>query len=398
MKKTTTGRTLRLEHLETRLVPASPSDVITPVVGAGIVDTTTHGDWFSHNGVQVYGQRGWFIPGAGYFDPGPASNLPPEVTDFRIEGTSDRGAPGGTVLNLDDVPGNLQRPGDPAERAAYWLEQGRYDDGLAIYLTVTGTDAIKVSVYCPDPYGNGHGELLTVRDAATDTALTETVRVDTLRDGKYVSWVLPPGSYEIETQQTATAQSDAQHTIPVGGIGAVFFGPAGAPAPIPEPVPHPGLTFLATDTATGGEWEGVYGRGGWAVPTASPASPQVTVGGALSWTWAAATDDARALQSAAGKTASTWYSDTSFTVTVFAPAAERVSLYLLDWDGAANGRPRSEQVDVLASDGTVLDSRTVSDFSGGVWLNYQVDSAAALTFRITRLAGDNAVAAGVFIN
>src|SRR5262249_28864626 len=68
----------------------------------------------------------------------------------------------------------------------------------------------------------------------------------------------------------------------------------------------------------------------------------------------------------------------------------RFALYLLDWDKAG----RSERIDVLDATGAVVDSRTVSNFSNGVYLAWNVK--VHVRFRITRLAGPNAVVSGLF--
>jgi hypothetical protein len=73
--------------------------------------------------------------------------------------------------------------------------------------------------------------------------------------------------------------------------------------------------------------------------------------------------------------------------------SHRVSLYLLDWDNAG----RSERIDVLdANTGVVLDSRTVSSFSSGQYLTWNLRGHVQI--RITRLAGPTAVLSGVYFS
>ena len=68
-----------------------------------------------------------------------------------------------------------------------------------------------------------------------------------------------------------------------------------------------------------------------------------------------------------------------------------MALYLLDWDSIGRG----EQVDVLdAVSGKVLDSRTVSGFSGGEYLVWTLGGHVLV--RLTNLAGNNAVLSGLF--
>ena len=71
----------------------------------------------------------------------------------------------------------------------------------------------------------------------------------------------------------------------------------------------------------------------------------------------------------------------------------QVSLYFLDWDKAG----RSETVGVYdTATGALLDSRTVSSFSGGEYLVWDV--SGNVTFKITKVAGVNAVLSGIFFD
>ncbi len=82
--------------------------------------------------------------------------------------------------------------------------------------------------------------------------------------------------------------------------------------------------------------------------------------------------------------AACWYSAGSFSVGVNLTDGQthQVSLYFLDWDKAG----RSETVGVYdTSTGAVWDSRTVSSFSGGEYLVWDV--SGNVTFKITKVAG-----------
>ena len=68
-----------------------------------------------------------------------------------------------------------------------------------------------------------------------------------------------------------------------------------------------------------------------------------------------------------------------------------MALYFLDWDYAG----RAERVDVLdASSGAVLDTRTISGFSNGEYLVWNVKGH--VSFKITLRSGLNAVVSGLF--
>ena len=69
-----------------------------------------------------------------------------------------------------------------------------------------------------------------------------------------------------------------------------------------------------------------------------------------------------------------------------------VSLYAVDWDSTG----RSEQIQVLdGSSGAVLNTQTISNFSGGEYLTWNV--SGNVEFKVTSLAGANAVVSGLFI-
>src|SRR5262249_54171819 len=97
------------------------------------------------------------------------------------------------------------------------------------------------------------------------------------------------------------------------------------------------VSFVGTDTATQGSWQGVYGSNGYSVvgdATLYPAYAQVGVTGASTYVWAGSTTDVRALQKAStpgDRIAATYYSATSFTLDVNLTdgAQHQVALYLL---------------------------------------------------------------------
>src|SRR5205085_7746948 len=94
--------------------------------------------------------------------------------------------------------------------------------------------------------------------------------------------------------------------------------------------------------------------------------------------------------------ASTWYSSSSFTIdTIFSDGLPHVvTLYAMDWDRLG----RIETIDVLDNaTNAVLDTRSVSAFSGGSYLTWQV--TGHVVFRITnRNPGANAVVSGLFFD
>jgi len=158
-------------------------------------------------------------------------------------------------------------------------------------------------------------------------------------------------------------------------------------------------SFIDTDTTTRGNWTGVYGNAGYNVigsTSSYPSYATVTPSGQSSYTWAATTSDVRGLliPGSTSRIAACWYSGSSFTIDVNLTdgQAHAVSLYAVDWDSAG----RSEQIQVLnGSSGAVLNTQTISNFSGGEYLTWSV--TGNVQFKITSLAGPNAVISGLFI-
>jgi hypothetical protein len=156
--------------------------------------------------------------------------------------------------------------------------------------------------------------------------------------------------------------------------------------------------FVNADTTTQGDWQTLYGADGFNVIGASanyPSYATVTPSGQSTRVWTTSTSDVRALFNPdGGRIAAAWYAATLFSVNLDVTDGQthQVALYFLDWDNAG----RSERVDVLSSAGEVLDSRIVTSFSGGQYLVWNI--SGNVTFRITSLAGPDAVLSGLFFD
>jgi hypothetical protein len=161
------------------------------------------------------------------------------------------------------------------------------------------------------------------------------------------------------------------------------------------------VALSMVDTQTRGSWKGVYGVDGFAIAndvTSYPAYAQVTLT-ASTYTWAASTADVRALQkgapAATDRIASTWVSNSGFNIDInfLDGNSHPVAFYCLDWDA----RNRSERFDIIdLTTNTVLESRTVSGFSGGQYLIWNLRGNVRV--RVTLTGGDNAVVSGIFFN
>jgi subtilisin family serine protease len=156
-------------------------------------------------------------------------------------------------------------------------------------------------------------------------------------------------------------------------------------------------TFVGADSTTQGSWRGVYGGDGAIV--ANDSTRQPTYGAATTtaptWTWAASTTDVRALQKAAAsdRIAATWYGGVSIDVNLTDGSPHHVSLYLIDWDNLG----RAERVEVRdATSNTLLDSRSISNFTNGQYLTWTVQGHVVMN--VVLVSGVNSVASGIFFD
>jgi fibronectin type 3 domain-containing protein len=163
--------------------------------------------------------------------------------------------------------------------------------------------------------------------------------------------------------------------------------------------------FVKTDTGTQGNWKGVYGGDGYNViddPSLNnpsyPSYAVVTPSSNNPYIWASSTTSGTALQKAApGSTdriAACWYNTSGFTIDLnnTDTNVHQVALYFLDW-GNNNGRAETVTISDVATN-TVLDTRSVSSFSGGVYDVWNIRGHVKITFATT--AGVNSVLSGIF--
>ncbi len=157
-------------------------------------------------------------------------------------------------------------------------------------------------------------------------------------------------------------------------------------------------SFTGFDTSHKGNWVGVYGADGSIIANGADTHPgYATVGfsGSNNWTWESPSSDARALytsSSSGSRIASTFYNTSSFSIDINIAGSSQIALYCLDLDTTT----RSQTISILnASNNAVLDSQTVSNFTGGVWAAWNVSGHVVV--RVTNNPGSlNAVVSGVF--
>ena len=158
--------------------------------------------------------------------------------------------------------------------------------------------------------------------------------------------------------------------------------------------------FVKNDAATQGTWSSAYGADGYDISqygASLPSYATVNITGNANYVWNGSTSDGRALQEpgSSNRLAACWYSGSSFTIDVNLTDGQthQVALYALDWDSYG---PRQEQINVRdAGTGQVLNSQTVSSFSGGQYLVWNI--SGHVQFQVTNLVGgSNAVISGLF--
>lgn len=191
--------------------------------------------------------------------------------------------------------------------------------------------------------------------------------------------------------------------------------PTPDPTPTPSPTPPPyatGVIFAGVDTWTKGNWRTGWGTPQWNMKYGNQAWS--VYGGGSSWfnwigytrtgsefqSWAASTSDQRALYSflnAETRVAANNNSATQWEMGFdFSDGAEhRLAFYCLDWDNSG----RRQTFDIFdGTTGEPLDSRSLSDFSGGVYVVWNV--RGRFKVRVTNTAGPQttAVISGLFID
>jgi len=162
------------------------------------------------------------------------------------------------------------------------------------------------------------------------------------------------------------------------------------------PPPSNGLTFLGMDTTTKGNWKGVYGQDVNFIAEHSYNAPWYSTFDAIDTNrllidiW---TNDPRAplkqqyAYSPTERVMSQWYSRYSMDFQVSATDGQqhRIAVYFADWQPlaspAAYPQKRSITVRAIRTDtGAVLDTRSLADYTGGVYLVYSY--TGNVTFRV----------------
>ena len=331
-----------------------------PFVGT---DASRQGSW-----VGYYGSQGGYVVGDSTAFP----------TGF-VNVTTTGGAPV-IVQNTTNNPAALQKATDPSERLSAYQGSATSE---TINLAFTDGAMHRTRLYVVDPDHKRRTETVSIVDAATGITV-DTRQVSDFTKGEYLTWDL---------------QGSVDMVITSQGGGAAYSG-LFFDAPDVKPT-----TFYNLDANTfGSNWRNTYGSQGYQVfgdASANTLPTYVssfgTVGGTLD-VLRTTTRNIHALQrntdyahnieayeaSATNVDVNVAFSDTLL---------HTVTLYLADY----TNQRRTERVQAIdAATGNVLVTQDVTGFKNGVFVSFNV--AGAVTFRVIRTGGPDAVVSGVFFD
>jgi IPT/TIG domain len=333
------------------------SSTITAAAHFVSSDVTTQGNWQG-----AYGAEGYSLANDTQSVPAYASFAPQNQSNYTWASSSaDTRA--------------LQTGNGLGRIAATWYSSSDFD--LDVNLTDANTH--QVSLYAVDWDLLGRFEVIQILDAATDAVL-DTENLSTFTNGEYLVWNIS-GHVKINVIQTAGANAV---------VSGVFFGGSGTVSS--------SASFVRSDTTTQGNWHGAYGADGYSVATDSQSLPSYASFAPLNastYIWSSDPSQISAPQtgSGSGRIAATWYGNPafSFDVNITDGNSHQVALYALDFDSLG----RSEVIQVLdAATDALLDTRTVSAFSGGTYLIWNL--SGHVTVNVLSAAGPNAVISAIF--
>jgi hypothetical protein len=306
----------------------------------------------------VYGSDGYNVVGDAGSYPSYVTVTPSASGTFIWAGSSSN-------------PSALQKAAATSDRiAACWYNAASF----TVDVKFKDTASHRVGVYLLDWDGR-RNQRVDVLDANQNTLDSRTVAG--FSGGQYLVWNL---SGHVILRFTNTGGANAV-------MSGLFFGGATVTS---------NVQFVKTDSTTRGSWKGVYGIDGYNVIGDQMSYPSyVTITpSASTYIWAASTSNVSALQKAASTTdriAACWYGKSTLSVDVNFKdgASHQVALYMLDWDYG-----RSQRVDILDTNNNVQDSRTVTGFTGGQYLVWNLKGHVII--RITVTGGANPVMSGLF--
>ena len=282
--------------------------------------------------------------------------------------------------STSDIRG-LQKASINDRVAACWYSSGSFN----IDLSFNDSNPHQVAVYMLD-WDNYLSRTQRIDIVDANNTVLDTRSIGSFTGGIYLAWNLS-GHVIIRITNTNPPSNAV--------LSGIFFGGGGTAAP-----PTTGTaSFVKTDTTTQGTWKGSYGAEGYNVINDSvsyPAYVNVTPAGNASYIWAPspAMSAACKRRSVNERIAACWYSSASFSIDLSFNDSNphQVALYMLDWD---NYLGRTQRVDILDASNTVLDTRSIGSFTGGIYLVWNLSGHVIIRITNTN-PSSNAVLSGIF--
>jgi hypothetical protein len=243
--------------------------------------------------------------------------------------------------------------------------------------------------------------------SATTTSTPGIASVQFQEDGNNIGAAVTGAGPTFSTTWATTTVANGSHTltaIATDSLGQSTTSTGVAITTSNTGPPPAGATFLRSDAVTRGNWKGVYGGDGFAIPNDSTLQPTygTVTTTAATYTWNPTTTDPRALlktTSTTDRAASAWYTTAttgtgatfSFDVNLTDGQIHQIALYCLDLDTSG----RAETISVLdANTQAALNTQQVSNFSGGIYYAWSITGHVIV--KVTYTGGPNAVVSGLF--
>jgi len=333
------------------------SSSITSAASFVASDNNTQGNWHG-----TYGADGYSVAND--------SQSIPSYATFAIHNQS-----GFTYSSESTDVRALQTGSGVGRIAATWYN----DPSFSFDVNFSDGNTHQFALYAIDWDSLGRAETIQVLDAATEAVLN-TQNISGFTSGMYLVWSI---SGHVKINVICTSGPNAV-------VSGVFFGGSSTITS--------STNFVRSDTTTQGNWHGMYGADGFSVAGDSQSVPSYATFAAqneATWVYSSESTDVRALQtgSGVGRIAATWYNSTnvSFDVNFTDGNTHQFALYAIDWDNPG----RAESIQVLdAATEAVLDTRSISAFTNGVYLVWKFSGHVTINVIVT--AGPNAVVSGVF--
>ena len=340
-----------------------------PSAAASLVkqDTTTQGSW-----IGSYGTLGYNIIGN--------TSSYPAYAIVQPQGVSTN-----TWTTATTDPRALQTADGSGRQASDWYSPTSFSIGVDL----TDDQPQDIALYALDWDNQGRSEQIQISNASTGAVL-DTETLSNFSQGVYLQWRVF-GNVVITVTNLAG---------PSAVLSGLFIDPL---SESPANTIATTANFTKLDSTTSGNWIGKYGSQGYTVVDGTPSTKftsdaEIQTFGASTYVWASSTTNTTALQNpnGTGRVAAAWYGGNysfSIDVDLMDGQAHSITLYALDYLQSS----RTENFEVTnAVTGAVLDSRTISNFGGGDYLQWVVSGNVVIT--VSALNGPNAVVNGLFID